>query len=377
VHPLLKQLFRNKFRRTGVALTATQLVDAARQRRLPIPSLVEAYRFLREDVQELAGFAGGRSKPRSSEYQTIGVSKPGVFFVDYGEFNKNWKGSNDGCTGFLVGVENLTNRLFAEPTRGKDTVQWRTAIAKFLEKTDGIKVVYSDRDSVAQSEKFRSDLQARYRIKWNFLAKDNKSYLAETFINYLKRKLGQALRSKPSGWKRWIDFLPAICAEYNNERVPRTKFRRGGIHAGNFDSFVGQLFGESDPSLSRYNSFKAGPFDNDKWNRAVFKFDVGEKVLLVRSAIWKKEAVAESGQPKKTVFSKNSFEGGFSRRPFTVAGRQLRANRDFTRMIPVYSLRELGARHFNFYEPQLRKTGAWARKDSDEEEEEEEKVRGE
>jgi len=365
LHPLLKKLFYNKFRRTGVALTASQLVDAARQRRLPVPSLVEAYKFLREDVAELAGFAGGASKPKSGHHQTVGVSKPGVFFVDYGEFNKQWRGSNSGCTGFLVAVENLTNRLFAEPTRGKDTAQWKTAIAKFLEKTDGVKLVYSDRDSVAQSATFRSDLQSKYNIKWNFLAKDNKSYLAETYINYLKRKLGQALRSRGAGAKRWIDFLPAICETYNNQRVPRTKFRRGGINQANFDSFVGQLFGESDPSLSRYNSFKAGPFDNEKWNKAVFKFDVGEKVLLVRSAIWKKEALDEAGEKKRTVFTKASWEGGFSRRAFTVAGRQLRANRNYSRYIPVYSLAELGARHFNFYEPQMRKTGAWAQSRDD------------
>ena len=372
LHPLVKKLFLNKLRKTGVALTASQLVDAARQRNLPPPRLAEAYRFIREDVPELAGFAGGRTKPKTSHFQTIGVSKPGVFFIDYGEFKKNWKGHNNGCTGFLLAVENLTNRLFVEPTRGKDTRQWTESIAKFLEIADGVKLVYSDRDSVAQSRSFREKIQEKYNIKWNFLAKDNKSYLAETYIGFVKRKLAQGLRvaeqNKKKDSKRWIDLVRPICEAYNNQRVPGTKFRRGGIHDGNFDSFVGQLFKESvDPSLSRYNSFKAGPFNTDAWNRAVFKFNIGERVLLVKSAIWKKEArvdVGDDGSSKQKpgVFAKASSEGAFSKKTYTIAGRQLRANRDYKLMIPVYSLAELGARHFNFYEPQMRKVGQWAQK---------------
>ena len=361
VDPLVKKLFFQKLRKSGVALTGYQLLDAARRRKLNVPNLASALRFIREDVPELAGFAGGRTKPKQSQFQTIGVSKPGVFFVDYGEFKKKWSGSNKGCTGFLLGVENLTNRLFVEATRGKDTNQWLSSIAKFLERTGGVKLVYSDRDSVAKSEKFRGRLEKRYGIKWRFLAKDNKSYLAESLIGFVKRKLGQGLRVRPDS-KRWTDLLQPICDVYNNQIVPGTKYRRGGINEVNFDSFVGQLFGDADPSLSRYNSFKAGPFENERWNKAVFKFSPGDKVLLLKSAIWKKDA---RGDGQKGVFSKNSSEGGFSKRAYTVAGRQLRANRDFSRMIPVYSLKELGERHLNYYEPQMRRVGRWASEKND------------
>lgn len=357
VDPLVQKLFLNKLRKTGVALTGYQLLDAAKRRKLNVPNLTAALRFIREDVPELVGFAGGPTKPKQTQFQTIGVSKPGVFFVDYGEFKKRWSGSNKGCTGFLLGVENLTNRLFVEATKGKDTNQWLSSIAKFLERTGGVKLVYSDRDSVAKSEKFRDRLEKRYGIKWRFLAKDNKSYLAESLIGFVKRKLGQGLRARPDSTKKWTDLLQPICDAYNDQIVPGTKYRRGGINETNFDSFVGQLFGDSDPSLSRYNSFKAGPFENERWNRAIFKFSPGDKVSLLKSAIWKKEARSEG---TKGFFSKNSSEGGFSKRTYTVAGRQLRANRDFTRMVPVYSLKELGSRHLNYYEPQMRRVGKWA-----------------
>lgn len=360
IHPLVKKLFLTKFRRTGVALTGHQLIDAARRRKLPAPDLLEALRFIREDVPELAGFAGGRTKPKPSQFQTIGVSKPGVFFVDYGEFEKRWSGYNKGCTGFLLAVENLTNRLFVEATKGKDTNQWLFSIAKFLERTGGVKLVYSDRDSVAKSNKFRTRLEEKYGIKWRFLAKDNKSYLAESLIGYVKRKLGQGLRSRAgSEAKKWVDLLQPICDAYNNQVIPGTKFRRGAVNDVNFDSFVSQLFGDRDPSLSRYNCFKAGPFNNPEWNKAVFKFDVGEKVLLLKSAVWKKEAGAES----KGAFAKNSSKGAFTSRTYTIANRQLRANRNFDYMVPVYGLKELGARHLNYYESQMRKVGEWSKQE--------------
>jgi len=367
IDPAVKTIFLNKYRRTGVALTGLQLLEAARQRKLPVPSLGEALRFIREDVAELAGFAGGRQKPK--HYQTVGVSKPGVFFVDYGEFNKKWASNNDNCTGFLLAVENLTNRLFVEATRGKDTNQWLIAVAKFLEKTRNVKLVYSDRDSVAQSEKFRNRLEKRYGIRWRFLAKDNKSYLAESLIGFFKKKLGQGLRRTGQDKKRWVDLVQPICQTYNDQKVPGTRFRRGGIDDHNFDAFVGQLFGEKDPELSRYNSFKAGPFATESWNKAIFKFKPGDKVVVLKSAVWKREPGAE----RKNFFEKRSAKGAFTSAAYTVAGRQLRADRRFKYMVPVYSLKEVGERHLNYYEPQLRKVGGWTEKETDEKETERER----
>lgn len=363
IHPLVRQLFLNKLRRAGVALTAHQIIDHARKRKLPAPTLSEAFRFLREDVPELAGFAGGRVKPKSGEYQTIGVSKSGVFFIDYGEFYKEWSWHNGGCTGFLLAVENLTNRLFVEPTKGKSTDQWLNSIAKFLEQTRNVKLVYSDRDSVALSRRFRDRLETKYGVKWRFLAKDNKSYLAESLIGFFKRKLAQALRAK--GGKRWIDFVKPICDTYNAQTIPKTTYKRGAVDESNFDRFVGQLFGVSDPSLERYNSFKAGPFETDSWNKAVFRFSKGDRVHVVKTAIWKKHLLPDGR--KANVFSKRSTGGAFTSKTFTIAGCQLRAVRDYSTLVPVYSLKELGERHLTFYEPQLRRAGKWAEREEENE----------
>ena len=346
----LKKIYLDKYRSTGIALTAKQLLDIGRQRKLtPLPKIADIYRFIREDISELASFATPK-KRLYNEHQTIGVPKSGLYFIDYGEFKKAWAGSNDRCTGFLVAVENLTNKLYVEPTKGKDTVQWQNSIARFVEKTRDIKVLYSDRDAVATSEKFRENILNKYKIKWSFLPKGNKSYLAERYIGFVKRKLSQALAVKQTG-KRWVDFVQPLCDTYNKEVIAGTKFKRGSITKDNFDSFVGQLFGLKDPTVERYNSFKAGPFEHESWNKAIFKFDLGDRVRLLRKSNWK-DSAAESGG-KGNAFAKASSLGSFGNRTYTIAGRQLRANRDFNRMIPLYSLKEFGERYLHFYENEL------------------------
>lgn len=344
----VKKLFLDKYHKTGVALTASQLIDLAKKKKItPLPSKASIHRFIREDITELGQFSQPARDRKYNEHQTIGVPKSGVYFIDYGEFHREWAGSNNKCTGFLVAVENLTNKLFALPTRGKDTTQWLDSIARFIEIARDVKLIYSDRDSVATSERFRQSILDKYNIRWFFLKKGNKSYLAERYIGFVKRKLGQALARPNVAAKRWIDYLPPICSAYNDETIPGTKFKRGGINQINFNQFVGQLFKTNDQELTRYNSFKAGPFEQESWNRAIFKFKLGDRVRLLKKADWKNTKIGGN------VFTKNSAEGAFSKTVYTIAGRQLRANRQFNRMIAVYSLSEFGEHHLHFYENEL------------------------
>lgn len=348
----VRRLFFARLKKTGVAYTAGQLRDQALRRKLPAPSLDVLFKFVAEAAGGTAdAFAGGRKKPK--HYRTIGVVRSGVYFVDYGEFDAKHAMQNKGCTGFLVAVENLTNKLFLLPTRGKNTDQWLQSIAKFLEVTRNVKLVYSDRDSVAQSERFRDRLAKKYSIKWHFLVKNHKSYLAERYIRFAKEQLGKALAAAKPKTYNWVQFLEPIYQAHNDMKVPGTNMRRGTIDNSNFDKFVGQLFKLDDPTLSRYNSFAAGPFKNEAWNRAIFKFDVGDKVRLLRSAAWKTSAL-DGGDRKATSFSKVSAEGSFTKQTFTVAGRQLHATRDYKRMVPTYSLKEFDSRRLHFYEAELR-----------------------
>jgi hypothetical protein len=286
----------------------------------------------------------------------MGVLRAGVYFIDYAQFHKSWSWHNDGATGFLVAVENLSNKLFVLPTKGKSSPRWLESVARFVEIVRNVSVIYSDRDSVATSSKFASEMETKYGLNWHFLPKNNKSFLAERYVGFVKTKLSQALADR--GGKRWVDLVEPLVTAYNRQRVPGTSYTRQAVDRSNFDRFASQLLSEKDLA-SRQSGFKAGPFrHHPNWNKKVFSLEVGDRVLVAPSANWKfRSAIAKEEEDgmKGGAFEKPSTAGSFGKRIFTVAGRQLRANRAFNRMIPVYSLREFGARHLHFYENELRR----------------------
>jgi len=342
----LDRIYHTKLTKTGVSYTGEQLKQAVKKEKKLTISLAEANKFLREKTSPAIAALQASASSKKKRYQTIGVAKAGVFFIDYGEFHKSWSRLNNGCTGFLVAVENLTNRLFVHPSKGKNTRQWLDTIARFIELTRDVKIIFSDRDSVATSPTFLNHVEKKYGLKWKFLKKGNKSFLAERYIRFVKTKLSQALASKTSNVKRWVDHVDELCRVYNQQKIPGTSYKRGAISDSNFDAFASQLFKSKQVDLDRYNSFVAGPFQTEDWNKKAFKFQIGDKVLLLRKFDWKSKAVSSS-------FYKPSIDGSYGPREYTVSGRQLRADKSFANLVPVYSLAEFGDQHLHFYEHEL------------------------
>ena len=345
----LRRHYLDTLNKKGVALTGSQLLDWARFRRLKKIYPADVYKFLRESVPSDLGAFARRSRIR--HYQTLSPSKPGVYFIDYGEFHKSWSGSNNGATGFLVAVENLSLRLFVLPTRGKDTKQWLNSIARFVELSRQVSTIYSDRDSVAASRSFRTRLMSTYRIRWYFLRSRHKSYLAERLIGLVKTKLSQALahdsakRRGGKRTKRWIDFVQPFVDEYNAQRVSGTGYRRRAISRENYGDFLKQLFGD-DPNYDlRFNSFSVGEFQHHpRWNSRVFKFNLGDRVRVSRKVDW---ADADN---RNAAFKKSTMHGGYGTKLYTVVGRQLRANKKHDRYVAVYALDGMpGDPAFTFY----------------------------
>jgi hypothetical protein len=95
-----------------------------------------------------------------------------------------------------------------------------------------------------------------------------------------------------------------------------------------------------------FSGFKIGPFVNPQWNLAVFKFALGQKVLLARKANWREQSRG---------FSKYSTEGGFGSQEYTVSGRQLRQTAA-KKFVAVYALAEMG-NDLHFYDAELRAVG--------------------
>jgi hypothetical protein len=336
----LKAHFEKTLDKKGVVLTGQQLYEHARLKKFVGVTKKKIYKFL-QTHPITAHFSNAR---KSTEFQSATVMRPGVYQIDYAEFHKNWFMSNKGATGFLVAVENFTNKLFAVPTTGKGTKQWLKAISQFVENTRNVRVILSDRDTVAKSSKFRAKIQSDYNVKWLFLRKGHKAYLAERYVRFLKTKLSQILRHK--GGKNWTEYLVAICNEYNHTKVEGTSFQRHAVDLNNFSVFLSQLLKTPEPELL-FNSGKAGPFAQESWNKKIFKFNLGQRVLLSRSANW-----LETGEKMK-VFTRPSLRGGFGKRAFTVGGRQLRTTKNFKALIPVYSLLELGP-SLHFYANELK-----------------------
>ena len=364
---LVSAHFDKTYAKTGVALTGVQLLEWARGQKQRV-NRSDVYAFLRERESGPSGkFSKALKRPRHT--QRLSVPRSGVYFIDYGEFHKEWQHSNNGATGFLVAVENCTNRLFALPTRGKDTSQWLNSIARFVETVRQVSVIYSDRDSVAQSAKFRERLESDYGIRWHFLRKGNKSFLAERYVGFVKTKLSQALESSGEGSKRWIDFLPALVDTYNKSKVPGTSYTRQAVSRENFSHFLSQLFGSRDYE-NRFSAFAVAPFDNrPSWNKSLFAFDLGDRVRVARKADW-------TDPSNRSGFKRASILGSYGDRTYVISGRQLRAASGSTpRYTAVYQLDGIsshpsdkankggggGDGSFQFYESELVRVGPTAK----------------
>ena len=339
--PQISQYYRQKLSKTGVALTLSQLLQQLKKLKIKF------------DRREVASFLAGEKlsgrfsrSARPKYFQTVGVLRPGVYFMDYAEFHKSWGWHNKGATGFMLAVENVTNRLFVHPCKTKETASWEGAIEKFVTLTRNVTTIFSDRDTVVTSKNFQRRLMTRHRVKWYFLKKGSKSYLAERYIGFVKTKLSQALESRTVETKNWVQFVEPIVSEYNRQKIDSTAYSRQSIDVNNFNDFLGQKFGTKDPE-AMFSGFKIGPFLNERWNAAIFKFGLGQKVLLARRANWK--------EGEKNQFAKHSVVGGFGPKVYTVSGRQLRqsAAKNRKMFVAVYGLSELGP-NLHFYEAELK-----------------------
>lgn len=115
-------------------MTGLQLWQQARQAGLPV-TRTQINKFISGDPA-VARFAPVR---RPKHFQTISVLRPGVFFIDYAEFRPDLKQFNGGNTGFLVGVQNVTNQLYVTPCGNKATESWLKAVESFVDHTQNVR----------------------------------------------------------------------------------------------------------------------------------------------------------------------------------------------------------------------------------------------
>jgi hypothetical protein len=341
INELLSRIYNSKKNKLGVILTANQLYQyAVKENKLITKKNVVD--FLKTQILSARYTAPAK---RPSAFQTTSHPRIGVYFLDYAEFHKEWSSHNKGNTGFLVAVENITNRLFVIPCKGKATQQWEKAVETFIELVRNVRTIFTDRDAVATSPTFQKKIQELYNLKWYFLVKGSKSYLAERYIRYTKEKLSQAITFKDT--KNWCQFVQPIVEEYNKEKIQGTSYTRGSISNDNFNHFLSQRLNlnknsqlknislSDDPTL-RINSARIyNDFITKSWNDSIFTFAPGDKVIIARRADWKNNKKIAGN-----AFFKTSHWGTFDDKVYTIANRQLRATKNFRGYVPMYALQD-------------------------------------
>lgn len=351
---LLSKIYNNK-KSSGVILTANQLLQYALTKNKKVTKKQVSV-FLQGQTN-YTRFVTTASRPK--RFQSISYPRIGLYFLDYAEFQKDNAWHNKGNTGFLVAVENVTNRLFIIPCKGKSTSQWENAVDQFIDSVKNVRVIYTDRDAVATSPSFQKRIKELYNIKWYFMVKGSKSYLAERYIRYAKEKLTQACEIKNT--KTWLQFVKSICDEHNKEIIDKTSYSRNAIDKKNFNHFLEQrlslsskkrkssnIITSSDPTLLFNSARIYNGFASEKWNKSIFKYNIGDNVLLANRADWNK---------KHHAFQKTSQWGTFSATVYTVIGRQLRSTKNFRGYAPMYSLSTFGPDRL-FYANELRHAGS-------------------
>ena len=301
--------------RQGRVVSYERLLAYAKHTKLPLRKLhlLTHMRNIRRHFKVLNVF-GRAQNPHlyvAGSYWHIGTVQ-----VDLAHFRPDLKKKNSGCAAFLLGVQTVGHQLVALPVKNKTTRAWLAGLKKMIDEHYAeVSVLVSDRDT-AVNARLRKTLYDRYGITWYHSKARSKAYLAERFIHYVKQHLSIGLMYNNT--ERWIDLLPVICANFNEEIYPHTTFRRNAINRDNYLQFLAQLHRVSDATLL-FNSYSMKRFSKDM-ARHIFRIPLGAKVRIRRRTNYQDRV-------GKKVFAKTSVEGSFAPQLYTVVGRALKHTR--------------------------------------------------
>lgn len=283
------------------------------------PPSAKKLREYRLYYAHLANLTSRRARAR--EFATVPLPILGLVFIDLAFFKPRWSGHNGGHAAFLVAVEASTQQLAAFPMKGKTTDDWRKAVLQVLDESviPSVKTFVCDREPAVFSKHFRTRLDRERGVDIKFLTRRHKSYRAESMIRWVKvalsKTVNQRLENGDPHYRRWTDTLPTVVKSFNRRPAHGTSFRRSDIRVSNYKAYLNELFQTKDASLL----FNTGNLNADrlfsaKWLARLFKFDVGDEVLVHRSA------TRQHGE----AFSKPSVEGSFQPQPARVQSRWLK-----------------------------------------------------
>ena len=127
----------------------------------------------------------------------------------------------------------------------------------------------------------------------------------------------------------WHDLPDTLCSQINAQVIRGTNIVRSSVTKKNYIVLLQQLYSSSEPTLlfniSSYSNFPP-PIARHVW-----KFEIGDSVLLARKVDWTLK------QDEKSMFLKQSVIGSYGRTVFRIFLRKLKAASNFF-LTPVYSI---------------------------------------
>lgn len=282
---------------------------------------------------------------KPSHFMSNSFPKFGVVMIDYAVFQEKRSRFNEGCKGFLLGVECISQKLSCVPCKDKSRASWKKAVVIMLDlHFPKAHHLISDRDTAVTGKSFLEWLKTNYKTDISFLRSRSKAFLSERMIRFMKERLSLALKFHSRDVKlkdryNWTRHVNPILEDYNSKFVTGTDIKRSSVNETNYFRVLEDRWKIKDAptmmSLLTQNSIPKPLSDK------IFKYDIGDKVLLSRDANY---------NLKQSKFTKRSVTGSFGPDPYIIIARKLKNTRNLF-LTPVYGLKQLSGL---FYETELK-----------------------
>lgn len=315
-----------KYARKGIILTLSDLKEFARANKINVPSDIEL-RKLRHYWKYISIH---KKWKRPSHFISPSVPKLGSVHMDMAEFHRNLRVSNGNRWYILVGVDSLSQRAWAKAYPNKTRTSWEDGANLIISTMPSVRVLVTDRDGAISGEAFQRRVKKEKNVKWVHLKSRSKAYLAERFIQFLKRRLQTALDlNKPDN--NWVQWLEGIVSDYNSRYCKGTKLRRIDITKETELEVVRQQMGVKGDVTPLFNTATLSNFSPFMRKKLKFKFQIGDPVQISMSSNY---------MLRKDTFAKKSVTGNWSKTCYTVAACLLKSNSEHFYTF-CYRLKEL------------------------------------
>lgn len=299
----------------GNILTNYELKRYVKKRKLNLAKSVIAN--LRDEVLATALY----QKPlKIQAFQTVTHDRLGLLSVDFAYYKKEWSSYNSGYVGFLMVNSVIANKWQTIPMKSRNTAEFEKALEEICMTNTfpAVSTILSDRETTIFSKNFQKKMKDRYKVKFHFIHRYNKSWSSELAIRHVKTDLSIALQS--TGSKKWINLLPEVVNNHNRKIIEGTTFTPNDVNDNNFFDFINELHDDTDATMNfATNSIDSRSILNKKWLKQIFKFRINEKVLVSRYSLEGRKA-----------FEKTSVEGTFSNTPYYIKSAKLRQTKQKT-----------------------------------------------